>query len=68
MLDWQMACALGIVAVATGLLVRRALLYFTSKATTSCGGCPNKSAPQLMKVTPLVQITVSPTSRNDSGL
>ena len=27
MFDWQMACALGIVAVATGLLVRRALLY-----------------------------------------
>ncbi len=59
-LDWQTLCALAIVAMATGLLIRRAARYVSSKESSSCGSCPNKSAPPLMKTTPLVQITSLP--------
>ena len=51
-IDWQTALALGVVLLALSVLIRRTLRYLNSKSTSSCGGCPNKTAPQLMKTTP----------------
>ncbi len=52
-LDWQTFSALAIVLLAAGVLIRRGVRYARAKESSSCGGCPNKSAPPLMKTTPL---------------
>ncbi len=54
--DWQTVCALIAVTAAVLVLVRRIVTFARSPEKTSCGNCPSKSAPQVIKTLPLVQI------------
>lgn len=58
--DWQAAVAILLVALAAATIARRIYIWAISNGEQGCGACPNKSAPPLVKTTPLFQIQKLP--------